>query len=218
MTARHSHTVLERARVREVTGVIHERAALDAAANDLLLAGFDRSDIDVLDSLDQLPSRLGPVYVAPEELADVKDAPRRPFIAADDISVTVAVVAGVIGSVVGLAVAYAVLVRGGSDTQAAVLAALAGLAAGCIAIVAIARMLRKDEVKGLDALMAKRGLILWVRARSPEHEDRAQEILLAHGAHAVRVHEIEIEKRPEDLPLGKLRPDPWLGSERLGQP
>jgi hypothetical protein len=66
--------------------------------------------------------------------------------------------------------------------------------------------------------MAKRGLILWVRARSPEQETLAQEILLAHGAQAVRVHEIDLEKRPEDLPLGSVRPDPWLGSEPLGRP
>jgi hypothetical protein len=39
-------------------------------------------------------------------------------------------------------------------------------------------------------------------------------ILLAHGAQAVRVHEIDLEKRPEDLPLGSIR----LGSEPLGRP
>jgi hypothetical protein len=27
-----------------------------------------------------------------------------------------------------------------------------------------------------------------------------------------------LAKRPEDLPLHSLRPDPWLGDERLGQP
>ncbi|MGZ3296702.1 MAG: hypothetical protein ACXU9D_25975, partial [Xanthobacteraceae bacterium] len=81
-----------------------------------------------------------------------------------------------------------------------------------------ARIFRQDEARGLDALMAERGLILWVRARSPEQEALAQEILLSHRAEAVRVHEIELEKRPEDLPLGTIRPDPWLGSEPLARP
>ena len=43
-------------------------------------------------------------------------------------------------------------------------------------------------------------------------------LLERNGGHAVRVHEIEIEKRTEDLPLSSLRPDPWLGSEPLGHP
>jgi hypothetical protein len=81
-----------------------------------------------------------------------------------------------------------------------------------------ARIIDGDGAKGLDALMASRGLILWVRVRSPEHEAIAREILLAHRGEAVRVHEIHLEKRPEDLPLGTVRPDPWLGSEPLGHP
>ena len=114
-----SETVLERARVREVTGVFHSRHALDAAAHALLLAGFDRADVDVVACLDQIRERIGAFYVAPEELADVPRTPRDP--------------------------------------------------AG---------------------------------ARS------------ASGS----VHEIDLEKRPEDLPLGSIRPDPWLGSEPLGRP
>src|SRR3979490_648940 len=74
--------VLDRRRVREVTGIFHARDALDATANELLLTGFDRADIDILANLNEGPKRLGPVYVAPEELADVKQAPRRPFIGA----------------------------------------------------------------------------------------------------------------------------------------
>jgi hypothetical protein len=211
-------TVLEKRRVREVTGVFHSRAALDATANELLLSGFDRADIDVIGSLDEVKKRLGAVYVAPEELPDVVRTPRRPFITGDDISVTAAVVAGVFGSVVALGTAAGVLARDGSDTQAAVVAGIVGLLAGFIALLTTARVFRPEETKGLDALMSKHGLVLWVRPRSPEQEAMAQEFLLKHGARAVRVHEIEIEKRPEGLPLGSLRPDPWLGSERLGQP
>jgi hypothetical protein len=65
--------------------------------------------------------------------------------------------------------------------------------------------------------MAARGLVLWVRVRSLDGEDKAQKILRQLGGRAIRVHEIEIEKHPEEIPLSSLRPDPWLGSERLGQ-
>jgi hypothetical protein len=202
--------------VREVTGIFHSRAGLDAAANELLLAGFDRGDIDVLGSLTEIRKRLGPVYVTAEELADIGYAPRRPLVARDDVTVTSVVVASLVGAVCGVAVAYWWLASGGGEVAAGIVALLVGLTAAAIAFLVMARVSREDE--SLSALTTWHGLILWVRVRSPEQEDRAQEILLRHGGEAVRVHEIELEKRPDDLLLGSVRPDPWLGSERLGQP
>ncbi len=64
--------------------------------------------------------------------------------------------------------------------------------------------------------MTERGIVLWVRVRTPEREEMAQKILSEHGDRAIRVHKIEIDKTVEDIPLSKLRPDPWLGNERLG--
>ncbi len=213
-----SDTVLGRARVREVTGVFHSPSGLEAAANALLLAGFDRADIDRIGSLDELHERLGPIYVAAEELADVRHVPRRPLIAREDITTTVWVVGSTVGSICALATAYAVLVSGGEGVWAGLAAVIIGVIAGGLATLATARLLRPERAKGLESLMAARGLILWVRVRSAEAEAKAQEILLAHGAEAVRVHEIEIEKRPDEIPLSSLRPDPWLGEERLGHP
>jgi hypothetical protein len=67
-----SEAVLDRARVREVTGVFHSRKTLDAATDKLLISGFDRSDIDVINSPAALRERVGSAYyIAPEELADV---------------------------------------------------------------------------------------------------------------------------------------------------
>ena len=39
--------ILDRVRSREATGVFHSRKTLDAAVQDLLVAGIDRADIDV---------------------------------------------------------------------------------------------------------------------------------------------------------------------------
>jgi hypothetical protein len=49
-----SDDVLDKVRTREVTGVFHSRKALVDAAEELLVAGFDRADIDVSASLDEL--------------------------------------------------------------------------------------------------------------------------------------------------------------------
>jgi hypothetical protein len=107
------------------------------------------------------------------------------------------------------------LTSGRTETRAGVTAALVGLF-GAAAFLTMARISRQDE--SLSALASRRGLVLWVRVRSPEQENMAQEILLRHGGEADTVHEIELEKRPDDLPLGSVRPAPWLGSERRGQP
>jgi hypothetical protein len=203
--------VLGRQRVREVIGVFHSGERVDSAANDLLLAGFDRGDIDVLGSLTEIPKRLGPVYIAPEELAHVKHAPRQPLLVREDVTVLNVVITSLAGAVCGLATAFWMLASGRTETTAGITAVLVGLFGAALAFLIMARISRQDE--SLSALANRRGLVLWVRVRSPEQEDMAQEILLRHGGKAVTVH----EKRPDDLPLGSVRPDPWLGSERLGQ-
>ena len=213
-----SDTVLGRARVREVTGVFHSRVALDVAAGELLLMGFDRADVDVVASLDEIRKRLGVPYVASEELADVPQTPRRPFIASEDVTVFKVVIASTLGAIAAGATLLVMSLSGASGGEAAVAAALVGIVAAGACFLLAVRIFGRDEAQGLDNLMATRGLILWVRVRSPEQEALAQEILRAHRAQAVRVHEIEIEKRAEDLPLAPVRPDPWLGSEPLGHP
>jgi hypothetical protein len=60
------------------------------------------------------------------------------------------------------------------------------------------------------------GVVVWVRTRTPEHEELAKLVLHRHGAEAVRVHDIKIAKKLEDIPLSSIRPDPWLSNKRLG--
>ena len=99
---RSTDDAIERAKVREVAAIFHSHEALEAAVEALLLAGFDRADIDRLADLDEVRKRLGPVYVAHEELADVAQAPRQPVIMREDITLTMAVVVGVLASLAGV--------------------------------------------------------------------------------------------------------------------
>jgi hypothetical protein len=213
-----SDVVIERARVREVTGVFHSHAALENAVEVLLLSGFDRADIDRVADPEVVRQRVGDIYVAAEELADIGRTARRPFFTRDDISAAVAVGGSLFGCAVALAAAFFVLVSGGAPLTTGIVASFAGVLACGVAAVTIVHILRQERRLGLESLMATRGLILWIRVHSPQREELAQQILQEHGARAVRVHEIEIEKRPEEIPLSWLRPDPWLGPERLGQP
>ncbi len=212
--------VIERTKVREAAGVFHAYEALDAAADELLQAGFDRADIDIIGDLRVVRRRLGDtyVYVAPEELADLPRVPRRPYRTPEDLAVAVSVIAGTLAAAGAMAVALGILISGGRAALAIGAAVVAALAVGGLAASLAGRRFGRKPPAGMEWLVPERGIIAWVRVRSPEQEQAAQDILRRHGAKAVRVHEIEIDKRTEDLPLAELRPDPWLGNERLGEP
>jgi hypothetical protein len=207
----------ERIAVREVAGVFRSREALEAAVDDLLRAGFDRADIDLMASVDAVVEKLGGLYAPAEELADVPEVPRRAFLAREDVIIPMAAAGGILTYLGAIAGSLGVVASGGALALAIAAAGVGGAAAGGLAAL-IARSLGRERGRELEEQMAAGGLVLWVRVRSPEREDKAQQILREHGAEAVRVHEIEIDKRFEGTPLDSLVLDPWLGSEPLGKP
>jgi hypothetical protein len=213
-----SDATLEKIKAREVAAVFRSRAALDAAVDALLLAGFDRGDIDLMASADAVREKLGTIYIAAEELADVPQAPRQAFVKRDEVASTLAGVASILTFVGATAAAFPVVASGGALALAAAAAVAGGAAGGGIGALLTSRILRREDAKEIETQLAAGGLVLWVRVRSPEREEMAQRIVKEHRGEAVRVHEIEIEKRWDDLPLSKIRPDPWLGDERLAQP
>jgi hypothetical protein len=207
--------VIEQVRVREAGGVFRSREALEAAAEALRLAGFDRADIDILADADAVRRKLRAPYIAAEDLADVPHAPRRAFMAREDVALAVSGIAGILIYIGATVAALAILPTGGARAWATVVA-VGIAAAGGIGASVVIRFLERQQAEQLDRNTIADGLILWVRVRSPDREERAQQILREWGGQAIRVHEIEIDKRLEDLPLSNLRPDPWLGGERLG--
>jgi hypothetical protein len=211
MDGRHDEAI-ERVKVREVAGVFRSRETLDEAAEALGLAGFDRADIDLMGSIDAVREKLGDIYIPAEELADLPGAPRRAIIARDEARSALAAAVGLLSSIGALAGAFGVVASGGALALAIAGAAAGGVAAGSIAKLA-GRLLGRESAEELATLMATGGLILWVRVRSPEREETAQKILRDHGAEAVRVHELLLEKRLEDLPLSR-----WLEDEPLDHP
>jgi hypothetical protein len=209
--------VIERVKVREVAGIFHSRDALIPTVDALLLAGFDRAEIDVIVGGSFAREKLGGVHVSIEELPEVPGVPRQPFFARDDLVEVVTLALAILIFAGAAVAAWIVTAAGGSLLWAGVAAALGAVAAGGIGAL-IARAFARKHARELAARLAARDLVLCVRVRSPEEEAKAQEILVAHGAEAVRPHEIQVEKRVEHLPLHSLRVDPWLGEEPLGRP
>ena len=207
--------VLERVKVREVASVLRSRDVLDTAVSALLSSGFDRADIDIMVGADAR-ERLGGVKIAAEELPEVPAARRQPVIAREDIVLVWSLVLSIVifaGAGFG---AWLVVKSGGGLIWAGVSAAVGALAAGWLGA-QLARGFARKRIRHLEPQLITRELVLLVRVRSAEEEEKATQILLGHGAQAVRPHEITIDKRLEHLPLHSLRVDPWLGDEPLAQ-
>jgi hypothetical protein len=213
-----SEDILNRMRTREVTGVFHSRKALIEAAEELLVAGIDRADIDVSASVDEIDRRLNYQSIPPADLTDMPITPRQSFIGIDDVLSAEAVAGSVAGCIAAIGVAAILVARDTEPLYVGILSILSGLIVGGIAVARVRRRLNRERTLGLEKQSEWQGLLIWVRVRSPEKETEAQEILMRHGGEAVHVHEIELTGEPNDLPLHSLRPDPWLGDERLGQP
>lgn len=210
-------SVLEWVKVREVTGIFPSLNKATPAVDDLLLAGFDRAEIDVVAEGDALRQRTGGVSVPAVDLAEKPGVPRREFVAPEDTAAIFAICAGIMACLGAMCGALAVMGSGGSTMRVIFATVLGGVVGGGLGLL-IARLLGRRWQWNPATPAGTDGCVLWVRVRSPDREEKALQILRAHGADAVRVHEMEIEKRLEDLPLSSLRPDPWLGNERLGEP
>jgi hypothetical protein len=156
--------------------------------------------------------------IPPADLADIPTAARQPFMDEGDVLSTEAVVGSIAGCIGAIAVAYFLVIRGIGPLSVGIFSVLTGFVVGGAAMFWARRRLRRERALGLEKLSEAHGLLIWVRVRTAEQEAEAQEILMRHGGEAVHVHEIDLTKRPEDLPLHSLRADPWLGDERLGKP
>jgi hypothetical protein len=122
--------MLDRAKVREVTGVFPSRAIAISADDDLLLAGFDRADIDVLAEGEHLGKRFGGIAVPAVELADTPDAPRQEFVAPEDAAAIYTLCVAVMGCFGAMTLALSAI-AGRGTTALTVFLAVVGAVIGC---------------------------------------------------------------------------------------
>lgn len=208
--------VLERTKVREAVAVFQSADSLESAANELLMAGFDRADLDVMTTVDVAKEKLAGHYKQADDAAKGPRVPHQAFVAREDKALLSAGVFGVLTYVGATTAALGVVASGGALALAAAAALAGGAAAGGFGAL-IARLIGRGPAQELQEQMAQGGLVLMVRVRTTEREKRAEEILRKHGGAHVHVQEVELQKRLADIPLSSIRPDPWLGDERLGE-
>lgn len=151
----------------EVIGWFDDRTSFKNAVQSLLQAGFDRTDLSVLDSHESLSAAQSPREVFLETMSGlVREAT---YIGPITAAGLIAVATGPVGALISGAVG----------------AGLTGYA-----VTDILREVRATPHTEAFARAAENGaILLWVRADDPDSQAHARRLLLEHGAEDVHTHE-----------------------------
>ena len=134
----------------EAVAVFHDDVeTFQSAIDELLLAGFDHADINVLAQEDTIASKLGPTYASTAEFEDDPEAPRIAYIPNETIGNAEGAVIGAGVYVPAMFGSLAVAASGGTLLGVFAAAALAGGAGGLIGA-ALARFIGHEHAKHLD--------------------------------------------------------------------
>ncbi len=198
-----------RYRVREAVGVFHDPLRLEEAIIALQEAGFDRSQINLLSSLEAAERKLGRPVKDVRELEDEPEIPHGAPIDRHELAEgQAALTAGLAGLGSLVAIGTVVATGGGLGFLLAAAALAGGIGGGIGAF--LAKYLGDRHAQVIRAQLERGGLLLWVTLRDPEQERRAVAILEKHGAEDVHVHEIEHSWGAEEVPIRRWQPDPFL--------
>lgn len=174
--------------VREAVGVFDSERALQDAADELLLAGFDRVDLSVLAEHADVVAHLGHDYATVAELEDDPNVATDPLPDPDARTigqgalVTVGFLAGAMLTLVPL------LSFGGWETPVAMWVVLGGLAGAAIGF-ACAHYFARRHRRNIRDQESRGGILLWVRAPDRAREQKACETLRRAAARDVHMHD-----------------------------
>lgn len=181
----------------EAVGVFHDARALQAAADALMVAGFDRAYLSLLAGQQAVEKKLGHAYRSVAELEDDPQVETTAFSGEDSRTEAMALtVSGLF--YVGAVAATGAVVASGGTLAAVLIGALAGGGTGGVIGAALARMLGHRHADALQRQLDKGGMLLWVRTVDDDHEARAVEILKANGGEDVHVHRLPEMARAEE--------------------
>ncbi|HLY56593.1 MAG TPA: hypothetical protein VKS60_13605 [Stellaceae bacterium] len=178
--------------VREVVGVFPDARSLQAAADELLLRGIDRSLLSLMPGRHIVARAIGRDYDRPEEIEDDPAVPRMAYVGTDSRVEGRSACAGAVAYVGACATAGAAAAFDASAlTAVAATAAVGGV--GAVVGAMIGTALDRPVARNLSDQAAHGGITLWVRIHDRASEDAICDILRLNGARDVHVHEIPHE-------------------------
>lgn len=175
--------------VREAVGVFPSERTLQAAVDDLLSHGFDRSELSLLAPLSSVQKELGHGFASVTELEDDATVPTTAYISTDTIGDAEGGVFGGFIYVGALATLTAVVASGGAIGAAIIAAAAGGIGGGAIGG-ALAKIIGQHHADYVEEQLERGGLLLWVRTWNAADEKHAIEILANHSGSDVHVHDL----------------------------
>ena len=171
----------------EAVGVFDDADSLQGAIDELQSSGLDRAELSLLASEHAVEDKLGHMYEKVTELEDDPSVPRAAYVSIEAIGDAQGGLIGGLMYVGALAAAGAVVASGGTLAGVIAATAMMGGAGGLVGSV-LAKLVGEHHAQRLQEQIDHGGLLLWVRTRDKEHEQRAVKILSNHSAHDVHVH------------------------------
>jgi len=175
--------------VREAVGVFQSESALQDAIDDLLLHGFDQSELSLLAPVSSIETKLGHSFKSVKELEDDPTVPTTAYVSEETIGDAEGGVFGGLIYVGALATLTAVVASGGAIGAAIIAAAAGGIGGGAIGAL-LAKIIGQRYADYLEEQLERGGLLLWVRTWNASDEERAVKILADHSGADVHVHEL----------------------------
>lgn len=175
--------------VREAVCVFQDETSLQAAADELMASGFDRSHLSLLAGEKTVEQRLGHKYDKVAEIEDDTAVPTLAYVGKDSRTEAEAAVISGLAYVGALGALGGIVASGGTIAIALAGAAAAGGAGGAIGAM-LSRYIEEHHARHLQDQLDHGGLLLWVRTSDPGRETKAVEILARHSAKDVHVHDL----------------------------
>jgi len=176
------------ASMREAVGVFGDQKSLRAAADELMISGFDRADLSILSRQKKVELRLGHSYERVSELEDDPNVATRAYIGSDSLIEAKAVIVMIPCFIGAVGAAGAVTASGGTTFETLLWAGIAGIGGALVGSI-FAGIVASRQNAYVDEQLDHGGIVLWVRTIDAEHEKRACEILERSDASDVHVHD-----------------------------
>lgn len=171
--------------MRNAVAAFPDAVHLQNAADELMVRGFDRGSLSVMPPNRDIERRFGPNWRV-ADIAGDSATPRVGFVGLDSRAEGRGLAAGGLGYLGAAVAAGAVIATGGALALVAGLAAAAGVGGGMIGS-RFGRALDTRYKQWLEEQQRRGGILLWVRTRDAEAEQRACEILTRSGGSGVRI-------------------------------